>query len=38
VAVEFTDGAGNEAKAPDILYRWERSGDQAFAAIAGDSY
>lgn len=24
VAVEFTDGARNEAKAPDILYRWER--------------
>ncbi|MDB5541346.1 MAG: hypothetical protein JWQ89_3073 [Devosia sp.] len=23
-AVEFTDGASNEAKAPDILYRWER--------------
>lgn len=23
-AVEFTDGARNEAKAPDILYRWER--------------
>lgn len=23
-AVKFTDGAGNEAKAPDILYRWER--------------
>lgn len=22
VAVEFTDGAGNEARAPDILYRW----------------
>ncbi|MHB1101939.1 MAG: GNAT family N-acetyltransferase [Devosia sp.] len=25
VAVKFTDGAANEAKAPDILYRWERS-------------
>lgn len=25
VAVEFTDGARNEAKAPDILYRWERA-------------
>jgi putative acetyltransferase len=25
VAVEFTDGAANEARAPDILYRWERS-------------
>jgi GNAT superfamily N-acetyltransferase len=25
VAVKFTDGAGNEAKAPDILYRWERA-------------
>lgn len=25
VAVKFTDGASNEAKAPDILYRWERS-------------
>ena len=24
VAVKFTDGASNEAKAPDILYRWER--------------
>lgn len=23
-AVEFTDGGRNEAKAPDILYRWER--------------
>ncbi len=23
-AVKFTDGARNEAKAPDILYRWER--------------
>ena len=23
-AVKFTDGAGNEQKAPDILYRWER--------------
>lgn len=23
-AVKFTDGAANEAKAPDILYRWER--------------
>ncbi|MDF2980525.1 MAG: hypothetical protein K0Q69_297 [Devosia sp.] len=23
-AVKFTDGATNEAKAPDILYRWER--------------
>ncbi|HEV7275512.1 MAG TPA: GNAT family N-acetyltransferase [Devosiaceae bacterium] len=23
VAVEFTDGAGNEARAPDILYRWQ---------------
>lgn len=23
-AVKFTDGAGNEARAPDILYRWER--------------
>lgn len=27
VAVKFTDGASNEAKAPDILYRWERSRD-----------
>jgi GNAT superfamily N-acetyltransferase len=26
-AVKFTDGAGNEAKAPDILYRWERARD-----------
>lgn len=25
-AVEFTDGAANEQKAPDILYRWERGG------------
>jgi len=25
VAVEFTDGARNEAKAPDILYRWDRT-------------
>jgi GNAT superfamily N-acetyltransferase len=25
VAVKFTDGASNEAKAPDILYRWQRS-------------
>jgi len=25
VAVKFTDGAGNEARAPDILYRWVRS-------------
>lgn len=24
VAVEFTDGAGNEAKRPDIRYRWQR--------------
>lgn len=24
VAVEATDGAGNEAKAPDIRYRWQR--------------
>jgi putative acetyltransferase len=23
-AVKFTDGARNEARAPDILYRWER--------------
>ena len=23
VAVTFTDGAGNEARAPDILYRWQ---------------
>jgi putative acetyltransferase len=23
-AVKFTDGTANEAKAPDILYRWER--------------
>lgn len=26
LAVEFTDGTRNEAKAPDILYRWERGG------------
>lgn len=25
VAVEFIDGASNDAKAPDILYRWERN-------------
>lgn len=25
VAAKFTDGASNEARAPDILYRWERS-------------
>ena len=24
VAVKFTDGATNEARAPDILYRWRR--------------
>lgn len=24
VPVKFTDGADNEARAPDILYRWER--------------
>lgn len=24
VAVEFTDGAGNEAGRPDVRYRWER--------------
>jgi len=24
VAVQFTDGAANEERAPDILYRWER--------------
>ena len=24
VAVKFTDGDSNEARAPDILYRWER--------------
>lgn len=24
VAAEFTDGTGNEARAPDILYRWRR--------------
>ncbi len=24
VAVEFTDGAGNEARMPDVRYRWER--------------
>lgn len=24
VAVKFTDGDDNEARAPDILYRWER--------------
>lgn len=24
VAVEFTDGAGNEAKRPDVRYSWER--------------
>jgi ribosomal protein S18 acetylase RimI-like enzyme len=23
VAVKFTDGGGNEARAPDILYRWQ---------------
>ena len=25
VAAKFTDGAANEAKVPDILYRWERA-------------
>ncbi len=24
VAVEFTDGSGNEARAPDVRYLWER--------------
>jgi len=24
-AMRFTDGAGNEEKAPDVLYRWERA-------------
>jgi len=27
VAVEFTDGQGNEAKRPDVRYRWERGAD-----------
>jgi putative acetyltransferase len=36
VAVEFTDGAGNEAKLPDVRYAWERSG--AFSGeVAGTS-
>lgn len=26
-AVKFTDGASNEARAPDILYRWELGAD-----------
>lgn len=26
VAVEFTDGAGNEEKTPDVRYRWTSSG------------
>jgi putative acetyltransferase len=28
VAVEFTDGAGNESKAPDVRYAWRRPGRQ----------
>ena len=28
VAVKFTDGTSNEARAPDILYRWVRPADR----------
>lgn len=28
-AVEFTDGAGNEEREPDMRYHWRRSGAQA---------
>lgn len=32
VAVEFTDGADNEARAPDVRYRWVRPDGAAYAS------
>jgi hypothetical protein len=26
MAIEFTDGSGNEEKEPDVLYRWTKGG------------
>jgi GNAT superfamily N-acetyltransferase len=29
-AIRFTDGADNEERTPDVRYRWERAGEQAW--------